>query len=317
MTWFPFLCLGFGLLLGNLPVGTKWVSILDRVTSISLVLLMITIGLLIGTNEIVMESLPKIGWQCAIISLFAILFSVLFVIFTEKTLLPLEQFSQELKDANLNVHTESKLEEPEPKKPTSLLFSMPVGILVGVLVGSLALGNQKTEFLQPVLIASLVILYIGVGVSIASNRSIFAYIKKLGYRISYLSIAILLGSLLGGVVAGFILPLPMSVSLLSAGGMSYYSLTGAFMTNMYGIEQGIYGFVVNVMREFFTVLLIPLLVKASKGSPIAGGAAGSMDTMLMPITKFVGPELGLVALITGIFLTLFVPFLLPFLANIL
>lgn len=85
------------------------------------------------------------------------------------------------------------------------------------------------------------------------------------------------------------------------------------MTQAYGIEWGTYGFVVNVMREFFTVLILPLLIRISSGSPIAGGAAGNMDTMLVPVTKFVGVELGLVTLITGVILTFTVPFILPFL----
>ncbi|HWQ77957.1 MAG TPA: LysO family transporter [Anaerovoracaceae bacterium] len=50
----------------------------------------------------------------------------------------------------------------------------------------------------------------------------------------------------------------------------------------------------------------------SKGSPIAAGAAGNMDTMLVPVTKFVGIELGLVTLITGAILTFLVPLILPF-----
>ena len=36
-----------------------------------------------------------------------------------------------------------------------------------------------------------------------------------------------------------------------------------------------------------------------------------MDTMLVPVTKFVGIELGLVTLITGTLLTFLVPFILP------
>lgn len=52
-------------------------------------------------------------------------------------------------------------------------------------------------------------------------------------------------------------------------------------------------------------------------SAIAGGAAGNIDTILVPVTKFVGTELGLVALITGVILTFAVPFILPFLYGIL
>jgi len=39
--------------------------------------------------------------------------------------------------------------------------------------------------------------------------------------------------------------------------------------------------------------------------------------MLVPVTKFVGIELGLVALITGVILTFFVPIILPILVNVL
>lgn len=52
-------------------------------------------------------------------------------------------------------------------------------------------------------------------------------------------------------------------------------------------------------------------MKISKGSAIASGAGGCMDTMLIPVSKAVGPELGLVALISGTITTLAVPFILP------
>ena len=89
------------------------------------------------------------------------------------------------------------------------------------------------------------------------------------------------------------------------------------MTQTYGLTFGTYGFIVNVLREFFTVLIMPLLIKISRGSPIAGGAAGDMDTMLAPITKFVGSGLSLVTLLTGMILTFIVPILLPVLTEVL
>jgi uncharacterized membrane protein YbjE (DUF340 family) len=57
------------------------------------------------------------------------------------------------------------------------------------------------------------------------------------------------------------------------------------MTQTYGVEMGTYGFIVNIIREFSTLLFLPLLAKMSKGSPIAAGAAATMDVVLVPITK--------------------------------
>ena len=106
--------------------------------------------------------------------------------------------------------------------------------------------------------------------------------------------------------------MPVSWSVLSASGMGYYSLTGAFLTDSFGIEAGTYGFIVNILRDVLTVSLLPILIKISKGSPIASGAAGCMDTMLVPVSRFVGPELSVVALISGTILTFVVPLWMPF-----
>lgn len=194
---------------------------------------------------------------------------------------------------------------------------MPVSIVAGIIAGYFLLSETQTNILDYSLLFSLVFLYTGVGISLGTNRKVFEYIKILGFKVIFISIAIFMGSVAGGVLSGLILNIPLNISIVSASGMSYYSITGAYMTQVYGIETGTYGFVVNVMREFFTVLFLPLLIKISKGSAIAGGAAGNMDTMLVPVTKFVGAELGIVALITGAILTFEVPIILPILYGLL
>ncbi|MFA6782846.1 MAG: lysine exporter LysO family protein, partial [Sedimentibacter sp.] len=163
---------------------------------------------------------------------------------------------------------------------------------------------------------ALIVLYICVGISQGANKEVFVYLRLIGFRIILIPAAILFGSLIGGIVSGIILRLPLHISTTAAAGMSFYSITGAYMTQQYGIEIGTYGFIVNIMREFLTVLTMPLLIKISPGALIAGGAAGDMDTMLAPITKFVGIRLSLVTLLTGMILTFVVPILLPFVSII-
>jgi len=316
MTLFPFVCLGIGVFIGFQKLTEGFLKLVDQIINITLIALMLTIGMNIGANNSIMLKLHLIGINCLILALSAILFSVLFTLVAEKTVLPLERIHRNLIAVNLNLSNEMSIpSEPEDKKTSPLVLIMPISIIAGVLLGYFALPKDKVFLLGYLLTASLVALYIGVGISLGNNRKVFRYIRVLGPRVVFLSLAIFLGSITGGLLAGHFLNLPPQVSALSSSGMSYYSITGAYMTKMYGIETGTYGFVVNVMREFFTVLLLPLLIRISKGSPIAGGAAGNMDTMLMPITKFVGPELGLVTLITGTILTFAVPFILPVLSS--
>ncbi|MGN0710773.1 MAG: lysine exporter LysO family protein [Anaerovoracaceae bacterium] len=316
MTVMPFICLGAGFLISLKNLSKKWLDAADMIVNAALVLLMLTIGMNIGINESVMKNLPVIGLNCCIISLSAIALSIIFVLAAEKTVLPLERLRDKLYCEKIDISSEVDIASEENKKGSPLVWIMPVSIVAGVILGVLVFEEDFGRYLDWSLYGSLVILYTGVGISLGSNRKVFAYIKIMGMRIIFLPLAIFAGSLTAGILTGAVLGIPLYIPVLSASGMSYYSLTGAYLTQAYGIEAGAYGFMVNVMREFFTVLFMPLLIKISKGSPIAGGASGNMDTMLVPVTKFVGAELGLAALITGVILTFFVPFELPALDGI-
>lgn len=316
MIFMPFICLGIGLLLGLRHLSQKILNITDKVINVALVLLMLTIGLNIGINDSVMLNLHSIGFNCLIISLCAIFFSVLFTVIVEKTLLPLEKLKYIICAENVSINDEINISDEEGKSGSMLVWIMPASIVSGVIIGYFLFPDDLIYVLDYFLTGSLIILYMSVGLSLGCNINVFRYIKILGFRVVYISIAILIGSITGGAISGIILKLPPHISVVSASGMSYYSLTGAYMTQVYGIETGTYGFIVNVMREFFTVLLLPFLIKISTGGPIAGGAAGNMDTMLVPVTKFVGVEIGLVTLITGVILTFTVPFMLPILCEI-
>ena len=311
MIWMPFLCLATGFFIGMRNLTESVLKKIDKIINIALVVLMLTIGVNIGINDSVMSNLDSIGVNCLAISLSAIAFSILFTVIIEKTVLPLEKLKEKLSSENININSEIDISKEEQSKNSRLIWIMPVSIVIGVILGYYLVSYIRTFILDYMLIGSLIILYVSVGISLGSNRKVFKYIRILGFRVIYISIAVFGGSLLGGFVAGTLLGVPLHISVMSASGMSYYSLTGAYMTQVYGIQAGTYGFVVNVMREFFTVLLLPFLIMISTGSPIAGGAAGNMDTMLVPVTKFVGVELGLVTLITGVILTFVVPFILP------
>lgn len=316
MTWFPFICLAAGVIIGIQNLSPYLLLLVDKIINITLVLLMLVVGSSIGINPQVMGKLGIVGFNCAVLALLSITFSVIFVFLVEKTILPLEKMQKRLLADQLNINKEVNLSEQENQKTSHLVWIMPCSILLGIAAGFFIFPKNSANILSIALMFSLITLYISVGISLGTNKKVFRYVKMLGWKIILLPIAIFLGSVLGGVIGGIFLKIPYFISITSVSGMSYYSITGTFMTSMYGIEAGTYGFIVNVMREFFTVLTLPFLIRISKGSPIAGGAAGNMDTMLAPVTKFVGSELGLVALITGTILTFAVPFILPFLYRI-
>ncbi len=312
----PFICVGVGAVAGFFIKKKRILRWVEKTIDIGLMVLMTVIGLSIGANELVMKNLGNIGLQSMVLSISAIAFSVFFVRLLEKTWMPLgeirKRIEEEARAQKWDVGSESSGMAGNEKV---ILYLIGACVLLGILFGVLFRPFILKTVLDYVLMGSLILLYTGVGFSLGGNKRVFLYMKTLGFRVGFLALGVFAGSALSGLLWGFLLPIPVSTSLIASSGMSYYSITGAYMTQVFGIEAGTYGFMVNVMREFFTVLFLPILIRISPGSAIASGAAGNMDTMLMPITKFVGKDLSLVTLITGVLLTLLVPFLLPVLAH--
>ena len=325
-TLIPFICLAFGAAINWRGLPAPVLKAFDITTNAALILLMTVIGLNIGTSPQVMGNLGTIGLNCLIISLSAITGSVILVCLAEATVMPLEKIRLQLSEENSHaaeesaVHQDAVVHAAEFQTESSfspLIIVMPACIVIGIIAGYFWLQDMSRSILDTTLTVSLIFLYTGVGVSLGENKEVFQYIKRLGVRILFMPAAIFAGCIAGGFISGLLLRLPYSYSVISASGMGYYSLTGAFMTETFGIEAGTYGFIVNVSRDVFTVALLPLLSKISKGSPIASGAAGCMDTMLVPVTRAVGPELGMVALISGTILTFVVPVWLPVIGAVL
>lgn len=320
----PFVCLGIGIFLGVFVKWNKFAKLSDRVATVALIFMMLTIGIQIGIDKSIIDGFLTIGLNCLVIVTFAMFFSVLLTIICEKTFLPLQKLDLELQQKHISVESvnnehsqdsDASLEE-ENSSGSKLVWLMPSSIILGLLLGIFLRGIINPVYIEHTFTLSLILLYISVGISQGANKEVFKFIKLLGVKVIWISVAVLLGSLIGGLMAGLLLDVPMKVSVISASGMSFYSYTGAFMTDSYGLEAGTYGFIVNILREFLTVLLLPLLIKITPGSPIASGGAGDMDTLLAPITKFVGIRLGIVALVTGTILTSVVILILPLISII-
>ena len=314
-TIMPFACMGLGLLIGFQKLPQAAYRAVDWVTTISLVILMITMGGNVGTNQEVIAEIGTVGMNCLATCLCAIVGSVLFCLLIEKTVLPLEEYSQmQLDDSEGSARL--SVDSDEKKGIDPILILIPVSVLAGAFGCYFFMPKTKVFLLDYALWTSLVILYTSVGIGMGQNKSVFRYIKMVGFKIIYLVLGVWVGSMAGGAVAALLTGMPLKYAVISASGVGYYSMTGATMLSSFGPEAGVYGFMINVFRDFFTVLLLPILGRVSKSAPIASGAAGNMDSMLVPVTKVVGRELGLVALIVGIVLTFGVPVILPILCSV-
>ena len=173
-TIIPFVCLGIGALISWRGLPEAVLKGFDGLINIALIILMLVIGLNIGTSPQVMGHLGRIGFNCAMLSLSAILASAFLVALCEKTVLPLEETRKQFA-------SDAPLEDTQQESHFSpLIIIMPTSIIAGILAGYFMFPGISHSMLDWILTISLVLLYIGVGVSLGENKHVFQYIKKLG-----------------------------------------------------------------------------------------------------------------------------------------
>lgn len=300
-----FIFIFIGALVGSLK-NKKIIRLSDTLTRIFLVILMFSVGVNVGADSSLLKNIFNIGIDCVIISVLTILFSALFCFLVERKALSLNK-------VRVDTSSENTKEDLSASIPL-FLITIPFYILLGMALGYFLQEKNIKYLLDNISQTSLMIIYFSVGITIGSDYKALLYIRSIGIKTLFFPLAILLGSLMGGIIASFFTSSNLPTPLVAAAGMSYYSVTGAYMTSTYGDLAGTYGFITNVLRECFTLLALPILARFSRSAPLAGGAAGCLDTMLMPVTISMGKEYSLLIVFTGVSLTILVPFLLPFLS---
>ncbi|AEK72706.1 membrane protein, conserved [Thermococcus sp. 4557] len=190
-----------------------------------------------------------------------------------------------------------------------------VYVLVALGAGILAGHFYAPEFgnLYEVMLYLLILI---IGIDLGQSFRL-AEIRKLGRLAIKLPLGTLLGSLLGGIAASLILGIELRWGLAVAAGCGWYSLAGPLIAQ-YSTVYGTLGFLANLTREIFTVLLYPVAIgKMRKELAVSMGGATTMDTTLPIMTKFGGSEVALIAFVHGFVLTALVPFVVPFILQLL
>ena len=165
-------------------------------------------------------------------------------------------------------------------------------------------------------------LMLQVGIGIGSDPRLKEILHSLSPRLLLLPCATILGTLGASLIVSFVLSRWSVAEVLAAGcGMGYYSLSSILVTSLKeasigaaaAAELGTITLMANVMREMFTLLLAPLMVRYfSPAAPICAGGATTIDVTLPTITQYSGREWVFVAIVHGVLVDFSVPFLVSF-----
>ncbi|MCS3901098.1 lysine exporter LysO family protein [Methanococcus voltae] len=183
-------------------------------------------------------------------------------------------------------------------------------IMLFALIGGYAVGKYTSiDFANTYeLMLYLMIFLIGVDLAKSDGLKSIKHVGKMGLILPAISI---LGAVIAALIATPLFGIPIKYSLAISTSVGWYSLAGPTIAT-YSTEYGLIAFLMNFMREIFTMIGYPLAVKKfPKDSAITLGGATSMDSTMPVVAKFGGTEYTMLSFVHGVILSALVPFILP------
>jgi len=197
-----------------------------------------------------------------------------------------------------------------------ILAALALGVAAGYVVNNFSSGFPNVLVTDYLLSAALYILLFVMGLTFAIDKEAVAKLKATGLKLLIVPVLVILGSIVGGLVAGLIFQLDLFGSMAVTAGYGWYTLTGPLLTQMLGTTWGALGFAANFLRELLTIVTITLLVRLDKYAPIASGGATTMDTTLPVIVRYCGSETLITAFSSGFVLSMIAPFTVAAIASL-
>lgn len=187
----------------------------------------------------------------------------------------------------------------------------------GLIAGINGFSPELLKEIDATLYALYLLMFL-VGIGIGSDKNIWPMLKNMNLKIVLLPLSIIAGTLAGaGICSIFLSDINLPDALAIGSGFGYYSLSSIIISQVRNETLGVIALLSNISREIFTLIATPLLVKYfGKLAPIASGGATAMDTTLPIISRYSGREYAILAVFSGVVLTLLVPFIITFIYKV-
>ena len=291
----------------------NWV---ETAMNIMVYLLVLLMGLRMGANKEIMDSLGTIGIQSLIVTVITIVLSVLGITLSRK-ILKMDRYGNVGDDRLLKGETPQKQTETNIAgiKSTIIIGGVvALGMLVGYFLIYKKLGVQD-EFMiksDPYLTACLVLLLGTVGLTLGLDGSVFRNIRKAGAGIILFPIAAFLGSVLGGIIYAAISPVTLREGIAIACGFGWYTYApNVILQAGYPVASAI-SFLHNVLREVAGIIGIPFLAqKIGYVEACAVPGVAAMDVCMPIVEKSAREDTVVYSFGIGLLMCLSVPVVVP------
>ncbi len=296
-----------------------------KVQTVALTCLVLFMGMRMGSNEEITANLSTIGVTALVITAAVLVCSIGAIVLTRK-LMGIDRYGRFRTEAAETQSQESQLQETAQEAETgekSGINMMTVIIIVAVIVGmalgylvirNVFAGNMDTfdSLAGWGIKIGLCILLVFVGMDLGLDGTVIDNFRKVGLRIFAFPAAVAIASLVGAAAAGVVMGLSLKESLAIGAGYGWYTLAPGIIMDAGYLTASAVAFLHNVMRELFSILLIPL-VAARIGYIETTGMPGAaaMDVCLPIVEKSTRSDIAVYSFVSGVILSALVPVLVP------
>jgi uncharacterized membrane protein YbjE (DUF340 family) len=292
-------CIGLGMAVGaRRRKNAALLLLADKASLCAVHALLFVLGARLGRETALLETLPLLGARALCIACLCMAGSVLCLSFAGRFLLFPESAAG---------RTGRTAEGPSPLRGSLRILACFAG---GILLSLLSLSPAWIAH-PDISLYFLYFLVFAVGIGLGADARAFRILRVMHVRILSVPLLVIGGSGLGALLAACLLPGMTLRDTLSVGaGLGYYSLSSILIESSGNSALASTALVSNIAREILAILAAPLLARhCGRLSTVGAAGATAMDTTLPVIARFSGEHAAVVAVFSGMVLTLLVPFL--------
>ena len=293
-----------------------------RVQMVALIVLVLTMGMRMGSNEEVIANLSTIGISAFLMTVVIMACSIL-AIWLARQAMGIDRFGR-MKNAGTGVlpsegGAETAAAEDEAAGGNSTTVAIIASVAAGMAFGYLVIrrvfeGNmdQFDSLAGLTIKIGLCLLLVFIGLDLGLDGTVVDNFKKVGLRILVFPAVVIVGTLAGAAVCSLFMEFSLKECLAIGAGFGWYTLApGIIMENGYVTASAV-AFLHNVMRELFSIIFIPLIAKKigyieTTGMP----GAAAMDVCLPIVEKSTRSDIAVYSFVSGVILSTAVPIMVP------
>lgn len=297
-----------GFFLGSRPaLQSRPMPWLGRFQTAALLLLIFALGAELGANDQIVSSLGTIGLNAFIITVTSMVGSMLAVHALRRYILKLDKQGRASSDEAQTQETGGQAVKVDHTLTAVIVAAVVLGMAAGYFVLPQAVVSHCGQVIQ----LGLYLLLFLVGLDMGRQEGMLESIRKAGFSVLLVPVAVMVGTFAVTALAGLFLPLGPKDCVAASAGFGWYSLAPTLLAP-YSLTVSATAFLSNIMHELFSIVLVPIVAqRLGYIEAVALPGATAMDTVLPVVVSATDQRMAIYSFTSGAVLSLSVPLFIP------